>query len=32
MLLKGFTYAMIGALACGLVMTFIGSANQVLGL
>jgi hypothetical protein len=32
MLLKGFSYVMIGALACGLVMTFIGSASQILGL
>ena len=32
MILKGFSYAIIGAFACGLVMTFIGSASQILGL
>jgi hypothetical protein len=32
MILKGFSYAMIGALACGLVMTLVGSASQLLRL
>ncbi len=32
MILKVFSYAMIGVFACGLVMTFLGSASQFLGL
>lgn len=32
MILKGFSYAMIGALACGLVMTFLGSAGVLMGM
>ena len=32
MMLKGFSYAMIGAFACGLVMTLVGSASQLLRL
>lgn len=32
MILKGFSYAMIGVLACGLVMTLVGSASQLLRL
>ena len=31
MLLKGFSYAMIAVFACGLVMTFVGSMNVLLG-
>ena len=32
MLLKGFSYAMIGAFGCGVVMTLIGSATTLMGL
>ncbi|GJE59524.1 hypothetical protein MPOCJGCO_1617 [Methylobacterium trifolii] len=30
--MKTFTYAMIGAFACGLVMTVVGSAGILLNL
>lgn len=32
MVLKGFSYAMIGAFMCGLAMTVAGSAGVLLGL
>lgn len=32
MILKGFSYAMIGVFACGLAFTFVGSASQLLRL
>ncbi|MEE7493767.1 hypothetical protein MOTC310_26410 [Methylobacterium oryzae] len=31
-ILKGFSYAMIGVFACGLAFTFVGSASQLLRL
>lgn len=32
MILKGFSYAMIGVFACGLALTVVGSASQFLRL
>jgi hypothetical protein len=32
MMLKGFSYAMIGAFVAGLVMTIAGSADVLMGL
>ncbi len=31
MMLKGFSYLMIGAFVCGLAMTAIGTASHLLG-
>ena len=32
MVLRGFSYAMIGAFICGLAMTVVGSASALLGM